>query len=293
MLAGLRASEAVIYRRFGFGVAGEAASIRIRARAARPVHGARSGTMRLLQKDEIVAILPDLYERCARRRAGSMSRPRWYLDRGLEDVMGGTKPTFVAVHVDPSGTMDGYVKYAIAWDESENDDTGRGMVHDLFGADATVERDLWAYLLGIDLIDEWRAEERPIDEAIRFALADMRAHRVREVWDEQWLRLLDVDAALRSRTYRPYDQSVVIGVRDPWFSDNVGAWRVEPSGAKRTDAAPDLEVAIDTMSAGYLGGTTWRELADAGQVDVHRADAVDDADSLFAEYPAPFCGSFY
>ena len=27
------------------------------------------------------------------------ARPRWYIDRGLEDVMGGTKPTFVAVHV--------------------------------------------------------------------------------------------------------------------------------------------------------------------------------------------------
>ena len=93
--------------------------------------------------------------------------------------------------------MDGYVKYAIAWDESENDDVGRGTVHDLFGADVRVERDLWAYLLGIDLIDEWRAEERPIDEAVRFAFADMRAHRVRDVWDEQWLRLLDVDAALR------------------------------------------------------------------------------------------------
>jgi predicted acetyltransferase len=222
-----------------------------------------------------------------------MSRSRWYIDRGLEDVMSGTKPTFVAVHVDPTGTMDGYVKYAIAWDESENDDVGRGMVHDLFGVDASVERDLWAYLLGIDLIDEWRSEERPIDEAIRFALADMRAHRVRDVWDEQWLRLLDVDAALRARTYRPCERSVVIGVSDPWFSDNVGAWRVEPSGAKPTDAAPDLEVPIDILSAAYLGGTSWRELADAGQVAVHRADAVDDADSLFTEFPAPFCGTFY
>ena len=201
VLAGLRASEAVIYRRFGFGVAGEATSIRVRARACRPVHAVPDGTMRLLQKDEVLAILPDLYDRCARRRAGSMSRPRSYLERGLEDVLGGIKPAFVAVHSDPSGTMDGYVKYSIAWDESENDDVGKGVVDDLFGADAAVERALWAYLLGIDLIDEWRADQRPIDEAVRFAFADMRAHRVRDVWDEQWLRLLDVDAALRARSY--------------------------------------------------------------------------------------------
>jgi len=293
VLAGLRASEAVIYRRFGFGVAGEATSIRVRARAARPVHAVPDGTMRLLQKDEVLAILPDLYDRCARRRAGSMSRPRSYLERGLEDVLGGIKPSFVAVHSDPSGTMDGYVKYSIAWDESENDDVGKGVVEDLFGADAAVERALWAYLLGIDLIDEWRADQRPIDEAVRFAFADMRAHRVRDVWDEQWLRLLDVDAALRARSYRAADQSVVIGVNDPWFADNVGTWRVEASGAKRADAAPDLEVAIDVLSAAYLGGTSWRELADSGHVGVHRAAAVDAADTLFAEHPAPFCGSFY
>ena len=138
------------------------------------MHAVPDGTMRLLQKDEVLAILPDLYDRCARRRAGSMSRvPVRYLERGLEDVLGGIKPSFVAVHSDPSGTMDGYVKYSIAWDESENDDVGRGVVDDLFGADAAVERALWAYLLGIDLIDEWRAEQRPIDEAVRFAFADM------------------------------------------------------------------------------------------------------------------------
>ena len=85
----------------------------------------------------------------------------------------------------------------------------------------------------------------------------------------------------------------MIGVNDPWFADNVGTWRVEASGAKRADAAPDLEVAIDVLSAAYLGGTSWRELADAGHVGVHRAAAVDEADTLFAEHPAPFCGSFY
>ena len=120
--------------------------------------------MRLLQTSEVLDVVPDLYDHC-RRRTGSISRPRWYLERELEDVLGGKKSAFVAVHLDASGTPDGFVHYNMAWDESENDDTGRGEVHDLFGADAAVERALWAYVLGIDLIDEWRAEQRPVDEA--------------------------------------------------------------------------------------------------------------------------------
>ena len=293
VLAGLRASEAVIYRRFGFGVAGEAASIRVRSKAARPVHAPAVGSTRLLARDEVLDVVPDLYDRCARRRTGTVSRSSWLFERYLEDVLGGTKPAFVAVHEDPSGTPDGYVHYSVAWDESENDDAGRGEVHDLFGVDGAVERALWAYVLGIDLIDEWRAEERPMHEAVRFALADMRAYKVRQSWDEQWLRLLDVDVALQARTYRASDLAVVVGVHDPWFPENDGTWRVDASGAKRTDDAPDLDVAIDVLSAAYLGGTTWRELADAGRVDALRRDAVDDADTLFAEHPAPFCGSFY
>ena len=154
---------------------------------------------------------------------------------------------------------------------------------------------LWAYLLGIDLIDE---VAQPTNGRSTRPSASRSptcaAHRVRDVWDEQWLRLLDVDAALRARAVSP--RRPVGGDRRRTIrgsADNVGTWRVEASGAKRADAAPDLEVAIDVLSAAFLGGTSWRELADPGHVGVHRPAAVDEADTLFAEHPAPFCGTFY
>ncbi|MGH8978842.1 MAG: GNAT family N-acetyltransferase [Acidimicrobiia bacterium] len=293
VLAGLRASEAVIYGRFGFGVAGEAASVRVRAKFARPVLGVPDGSMRLLVRDEIIEVLTDAYDRCARRRTGSISRPPWYMERNLEDALTGKKPSFVAIHEDASGTVDGFVHYDIAWDESPSDDVARGEVHDLFAVNADAERALWAYLIGIDLIDEWRSEQRPVHEPIRFAFADMRAYKVRHNWDEQWLRLLDVDAALQARTYRACDRTVALDVRDLWFEDNTGAWRIDQSGAVRTGDAPDLRVPIDVLSAAYLGATTWRELADAGVIEIIRPAAVEDADMLFAELPVPFCGSFY
>jgi predicted acetyltransferase len=293
VLAGLRASEAVIYGRFGFGMAGEANAVRVRSRLARPVRAVPEGSVRLVAREEILETVEDVYDRCGRWRTGAVSRPRWMHERALEDALGGTKSSYVAVHEDPCGALDGYVHYSTQWDDSDNDEVGRGRVHALFGANVSVERALWSYLVGIDLIDEWRTEESPVHDAIRFAFADMRAYKVRDTWDEQWLRLLDVDAALRARTYRAAEGAVVIGVEDPWFADNRGTWRIDRRGAERTDDAPDLSGPIDVISAAYLGGTSWRDLADAGALTVHRLDGVATADNLFAEYPTPFCGTFY
>jgi predicted acetyltransferase len=295
VVAGLRASEAVIYGRFGFGVAAEAADVVVRAKRARPVHAPAAGSIRLLEPSEIMDVVPDLYDRVARHRTGTIARPHWLIRRYFEDAIETTKSSHVAVHADPTGRLDGYAHYTVRWDEGEGDaeGMGRGELHDLFAADATVERALWAYLADVDLVDEWRAEERPFDDSIRFALRDSRAYRVRQFWDEQWLRLLDVDAALQARTYGAARGSAVVQVHDPWFDENRGRWRIDAQGAICTDDDPDLDVGIDVLSAAYLGGTSWRTLADAGRVTVHRPEALAAADTLFAERPVPFCGSFY
>jgi predicted acetyltransferase len=295
VLASLRASEAVIYGRFGFGIAGEAANVVVTRRTAGAVHRPAEGSIRILSRDELGTDVPELYERVGRRRVGAVSRPAFMWTRQLKDAIQGTKSSFVAVHEDSTGTADGYVHYDLAWREGEHGDpgTGRGEIHDLFGADADIERALWQYVLGIDLVDEWLADTRPMDEAVRLSLTNARSYRVVDRWDEQWVRLLDADVALGARSYRACDRSVAIQVVDPLISSNHGTWRIDSFGAFRSHQEPDLQVDIDALSAAYLGGTSWRELADAGRVRVRRADAVDEADTLFAQRPAPFSCTFF
>ena len=291
VLASLRASEAVIYERYGFGVAAEAASITLRPREAGSVQRPAEGTMRLLQRDEIMDVVPALYERCARRRVGTVSRPRYMWTRYLDDALTGKKPSFVAVHEDSTGTADGYVHYTTGWDE--HSESGKGEIEDLFGADDAVERALWQYLLGVDLVVEWTAGERPIDDAVRHSLTNRRAYKLTARWDEQWVRVIDLDVALGARTYRSTDRSVTIQVTDPMLTANNGTWRVDAYGAFRSHNEPDLQADITTVSAAYLGGTSWRELADAGRVRARSQDAIEDADTLFAARPSPFCGTFF
>ena len=291
VLASLRASEAVIYERYGFGVAGEAAGVRLRPREAGGILRPAEGTMRLLQRDEILDVVTQVYDRCARRRVGTVSRPQYLWTRYLDDALTGKKASFVAVHEDSTGTPDGYVHYTTAW--GPDDEAGKGDIEDLFGADDAVERALWAYILSVDLVTEWHAGERPIDDAVRHALGNCRAYRLTSRWDEQWLRLLDVDVALGARAYRASDRAVTVQVNDPMLSANNGTWRIDAYGAFRSHNEPDLHVDVATLGAAYLGGTSWRELADAGRVRARTQDAVDDADTLFATRPAPFCGTFF
>ena len=197
VLMSLRASEAVIYGRYGFGVAGEYTEAAIDTARARPVSGgAKDGSIRLLRPDEIHDTVRPIYERAAHRRPGIVSRPDSWWERYLRDAVTRTKSSYVVIHVDGHGTPDGYAHYDVAWND-DGSHGGKGEVHDIFGTTDAVELALWTYLVDMDLVRTWKAEERPLDDILRAAVNDRRAYSTKSVDDEQWIRIVDVDATLR------------------------------------------------------------------------------------------------
>lgn len=299
VLASLRASEAVIYGRFGFAVAGEAwaAEIDVR-RGVRVVAPTAPGSIRILQPDEVLPTVAALHPRVCFDRPGAIARPGWMLERYLGDAIEGEKATYVIVHSDPDGVDDGWAQYALEWPETFGQPAG-GIctVEDVWATDPSVELALWKFVLGLDLLDTVRADERPLDDAVRFALNDQRYYLSVARFDEQWVRLLDVDAALRTRTYNPSSATVTIAVTDPIFPANTGTWRIGSDAVdKVADAASDdadLATTINGISAAYLGGTAWWDIAVSGRVEQRRAGAIAEADTLFASHPLPRCGSFF
>jgi predicted acetyltransferase len=297
VLSSLRASEAVIYRRYGYGVAGDAMSVTVDPAAARPIRGGDGGTMRILAPDEILDTVTPLYDR-SMSAPGAITRPRWMWERYFAGALElGGDAEFVAVHTGTRGADDGYVHYRVKWRETPNEPTvGEGEVIELYGVTPAVELALWSYVCHLDLIRKWTAPERPVDDLVRLATADMRSYHVAMRYDEQWLRLLDVDAALSARTYGDAGDSVTIAVSDHLFAVNDGVWRIEPKGAVRDDRDPssaDLAVDVATLAVTYLGGFRWSALAAVGDVDVRDERALFVADALFAAPRAPFCGSFF
>ncbi len=295
VLASLRASEATIYGRFGYGLAGDGASVTVDPRRVRPIFGAAPGSFRLLRRDQVLDVVPGLYARVA-RRPGMILRNPFMWQRYFESLLDGSKGEFVVVHTAPDGTDDGFAHYALEWVEQPFDHgSGKATLFDLVGTGPAVELALWEFLTDIDLLRVIEAEERPTDDVLRRAAHDIRGYALKQRYDEQWLRLLDVETALRARTYRS-GAPVTIAVTDPMFPDNSGTYRIADGEAvcvAADPAAADVRAGIDAISAAYMGSTSWTELCAAGKADANDDDAAGRADDVFAHRPAAWCGSFF
>ena len=87
---------------------------------------------------------------------------------------------------------------------------------DLQAADGAARAALWEFVFGVDLVVKIIATNLPIDEPLRFMLADPRQLRTDFVYDSLWVLPLDV-AALLSADVR------VREARSRWSSRRTGA----------------------------------------------------------------------
>lgn len=297
VLASLRASAGTIYGRFGFGVAGWCATYELPGGAAlrgTPESGHR---VRLLEPEEVRATIPPLHDRVGVHHVGAVGRLAHWWDNGLGDLDDPDRSLmrWVLVSVDAEGRTDGYADLAM------EDHPGRGgaadgrrlAVNALFAGDHGAYRALWRHILDIDLVGTVVAVRRPVDEPLRAMLRDPRALRTVEVIDEQWLRLLDVEAALGARRYAPVGASVVVEVDDPLLPANGGRFRIGPDRAARSTDEVELRLGVEELGALYLGGTRAAELVAAGRIGELRTGAVAALDALLAVPAAPWCGSFF
>lgn len=291
IVASLRASEAVIYERFGYGVASSAQTLAVSARGARLRPGvAAGGPVTLVDPAAAPKLLAGIYGAAA--WTGAIHRPDgwWYL-HGLRDS-GGPAP-YVVVHGEP-GDEDGYVVYRPR-------DTGRWfggsdrevVVEDFVAHTAGAYAGLVRHLLSLDLVDVVTFASAPLDDPLPTLVTDQRAVEPGRVRDETWLRLVDVPAALRARAYREA-APVTIEVGDDLLPHNAGRYVVGPAGVHRADGAePDLVVGVAALAAAYLGGTRWWQLARGGRAVERTAGAIDRADELFATPALPYAGTVF
>lgn len=294
-VATLRASEARIYGRFGYGVAtrGRDVTVRVKRPAWRP-DAPQGGSVRLLDRDEIVPTLQKVHEAVALARSGSMTRrDSWWwsmIGRRIED----REAVLAAVHTGAHGD-DGF---AVAFrGESHGFAEQTLELADLHAADVEATAGLWRFMLDVDLVGFVHAELRPLDEPLELLLADPRACAVTSQHDETWLRLVDVPAALAARSYGAAEP-VLIAVHDPLLEKNAGVYRIAGDGAERVGplggpVMPQLECDVAALAMAYLGDRTPSQLVATGWWRAHDGAAIGRADAAFATAVAPWCGTYF
>jgi predicted acetyltransferase len=293
-LAVLHASEPTIYGRFGYGSAALGKTVRL-ARPAARLHERvpAGGDVRMLTPEEAVKEIPVLYRRIGLYRAGMIGRPDLWWPIAHDRQVGRDGDHVVVVHSGPDGD-DGFAVYdTVGRRTLDSPDEGAVLkVRDLHAADPVARAALWRFLLSVDLVSGVHARHRPVDEPLAPMLIDHRHARTLDVEDDLWLRPVDVTAALAARTYRAAEP-VVLAVTDRLLPANTGHYEIGPAGARRTDAAADLALDVDTLGMLYLGQWSATALAHTGRIDVGDPAAVARADELFTTITAPWCGTLF
>jgi predicted acetyltransferase len=289
-IAALWASESAIYGRFGYGQAAPGVFMEADSRrfALRDDPGP-VGSWRLVDAAEGLQLFPPIYERFRNGRAGMLSRnEHWWREHRLADHehwRRGMSPKFNAAF-ELDGEVAAYAIYRIKQEWEHGFPKGAVRVMEAFATSPAAERELWRYLAGIDLTTTLNVYSLDPASPLRLIVRDPRALGLR-VADALWLRLVDVEAALRARSYREGDP-VVLRVHDRLCSWNEGNYRIGAS-VERTDDAPDLELDVADLASAYLGAFDFLALARADRVRELTADALERASALFRTPLPPFC----
>lgn len=295
-VAALWASEAALYRRYGYGPASQAISMTISRGEGTFIRDAPhdpSLRVRLAAPSHARPHLEELYAAHA-DRPGFLPRSEAWWDMVLHDpehARDGYGPQ-QCVLVEDDGRARGYALFAVTHGYDDHAvPNGTLRVGEVSAADPAAYAALWRHLLDRDLVATVRAPFMAVDEPVQYLMADPRRLRTTIV-DALWIRLVDLDRALAQRSYAvPVD--MVLGVNDPICPWNTGKWRLsgDASGAacERTTAPADVELPASVLGSAYLGEVRLAGPARSGLVTEGRTGALNALSAALAWDPRPWC----
>ena len=254
-----------------------------------------AGRVSLVDVEEYRAGAEAVYDRLRLAVPGHMDRDHRWWTRTVHDLPeqreGATALRFV-LHTEADGTVTGYASYRAkaSWTDGGEPD-GTLLVQEVRALRTPAYAALWRFLLSIDLVRTVRYGMSGTDDPVRHLLHDSRALHTMSV-DGLWVRLVDVDRALRARRY-PAPVNLVFEVRDRFCPWNDGRFHLvgSPSGSfcEPTDHDPDLVVDVEALASAYLGGVPLGTLQAAGRVTEISPGAVTLASTAFGWPVTPWC----
>jgi predicted acetyltransferase len=294
-MSALWPSEAAIYGRFGYGLASRHARLSIDGRAG--IAGSASpGEIRLMPDASAAdtALLDRIYRSWYMARPGSIVRSaeRWRQRLApRQGAQGGTTDVVCLLHRDGE-EVDGYALYTARPEWSPGHlPKGTTVVLEVCVRTARALAALWNHLLSVDMMATTVAPMIPVDDPGMWTLHDSRQWQT-QLTDNLWIRLVDVPAALRARTYAR-DLDIVLEVLDDLLPDNAGRYRLsgDATGAScdPTTAPADLQVTAAQLGASYLGGTSLASFALTDGLEEKRRGALHEAATALSTPLAPCC----
>jgi predicted acetyltransferase len=303
-VAVLFASESGIYGRYGYGRASWHAAYRLQRGEGTLALGAPTDPglrLRIAEPLSARAELAKVYDLALAERPGLYARTEPWWDRLLTDLHSedGSSPQIRCVLAEDDSGPRAYAVYTSTecWDDDAGLPRGVLEVNEALATDPAAAAALWDNLLSRDLVSEFHARMRPMDDPLLYLLDDPRRMRP-VVSDGLWVRLVDVGRALAQRHYAS-EVDVVIEVADQLCPQNAGRWRLAteaddtPAGLRatceRTTAPADVMLPVWAIGAAYLGGTRLTAMANAGLITEATPGSLAALSTALSWEPAPWC----
>ena len=292
VVAGLRASNATIYGRYGYGVA--SFSVRHELDLSRAELTAPTGYAQVRHVDPLASF--DLLRRIAATSPDvrSTTLNRWDGWWAMQEFR--TQHSAVPQHTVVFGA-DGVERGFMRFHTQPNDQWLRSsqrcvVVDDLLAHDDEAWRALIGYLFAKDILHRAVFPSRPQDDPLPLLLNDPRALEIGALQDESWIRPLHLQELLAQRSYGEAP-AVVLAVEDELFSDHAGPWRIAPGEIRRTNAAAHARISIADLASLIFGAQTARNLVAAQRLHGATAQTVEALDRLFVVDRKPHSGILF
>ena len=291
-LAGLWASESLIYSRYGFGVASETEAIEMDQ--TRVSIDGEAGSVRMVTAEEAAVVMPPLYEVERSRRPGMLSRTGKWWDRDLffDPSIGrrGFSAQRYLIH-ETDGQPDGYAIFRQKPDWETGFPNGMIRIREIISNSRSAHTGIWRFVTNVDLFPKIVFRNLPVDDPLRWKVPDHRRIE-RKRWDGLHLRILDVEQALEARTYAA-DGKIRIAVDDPFMPELGGSFELAvmdgSASCRRIDTPEsDLELSTVELSSLYLGSGDAHAMFLAGLVRGD-ADSITLLGRMFRGDVAPWC----
>ncbi len=291
----LLASMGAIYQRFGYGLGSALVSYSFSPRdAAFESRIEAPGSITLMAAEDAFPIIKQLYIRWAtpRNLALHRSTPLWQIDRLRPRKKG--EPVHVAVYRDEDGEPQGYIVYHTFEEHTGQPGPSHVLdVRDFVTLTTGAYRRLWEYIRAHDLVGSVRirgaiGEDDPAPDL----LLEPRMLN-RNVSDNIWMRIVDVERGLPRRPYSARGELTFEVPADDLCPWNTGVFLLETDGlttaVSRTTRAPELVVPLNTLASLVAGYRSATHFARIGRLEATDPAALLKADAILRSSYPPHC----
>ena len=300
-LAGLWASQSLLYSRFGYGLGTLREDWTINTKNTKLLKDTdKNIDLEFVNKDKALSVIPKIYDTARKTQNGFTDRTQGYFnylfyeDAETRHNKSGMSGLFFVIAYREQKPI-GYVFYNINKESgiAHEDDKGELIVQELVSLDSESNIALWNFIFGVELVEKISINRRGSNDPLYFLLENPRMLN-RNTIDGLWVRIIDPKKFLEGRIYNS-EGNFCIELTGQNQNDIEGVYSFETDGkntkVQESNSKPDITMRPSDLSSCYFGGITAMELYKSNNIVCENQKKLEEFSRIFSVTNTPWCNT--